>query len=375
MKKLFILVLAIVVMSCLLLGACTKSTPTPTPTTKPAASALATTAPATTAPTTTASPTPSKPIELVFSYHAPPQSSLAKAIFVPWCADIEAATGGRVKIIQQAGGALLSSEDEYDGVVKGICDIAQVNTEDYPGRFPLSAIHVLPYMYPSTEMAGIVGHETFNKYLANTELKDVKILIAAPLFTSHWFGKKPLEKLEDFKGLKIRATGKMWGDIITALGGTPVEVATADVSSALDTGMIDGTFFTWSGAMAFGIETVTKYRTIFGASQDIHLIVMNKNTFNKLPPDIQKIFNDYCTPETSRKYAAAHAALEPGARGAIIGKDKAAGNPGIFTPSDAEMARWKAAVSPIRARWATDRGPTAISMLEFITSQTAKYSK
>ncbi len=339
MKTLFVVVLAVVMISTLLLSAGTTQTP-------------------------------EKPIELTFSFHAPSQSSLAKAMLLPWVADLEKASGGRVKINQYAGGALLGAADAYDGVVNGVCDIAQVATEEYPGRFPLSEMHILPFMYPSCEIAGIVGHKLQNKYCANSELKDVKILMALPIHSWHYLGNKPVQKLEDFKGLKIRGPGRIDGMTLTALGSTPVNVVPGETFSALDRGLIDGTVFTWSGALAFGLQSVAKYKTEIGLARNVHFLVMNKRSYAKLPADIKKIFDDFGTPDISRKYAAVHDKLEPGGKAAV----EKAGSP-ITVISAEEKAKIAAALQVVRDNWAKEKGATGKAIMDDVANLVKQYSK
>ena len=363
MKKLVVLALAIVLVSSLILAAC--ATPAPAPSPAPT-------------PTPAPGPTPEKPLELKFSYHAPPEASLTKAIFAPWAAEIEKATGGRVKITQYPGGTLVKAQDAYDAVATGLCDLAQIDPEENPGRFPLTGINSLPFMYPNTEVAGVVSYELLNKYVVNTELKEIKFLITAPLHNAQYLGKKPVEKLADFKGLKIRSGGKVEASTITALGGTPVEIGTGDLFSALDKGTVDGCFFTYSGALAFGLKDATKYRTECNIFPRVFIIGMNKATFDKMPADIQKIFNENSTLEVAQKYAAAHMAAEAGGKGAIIGSDKKAGNPPIYVLPSTERDAWKTACMKVWNDWVADVEAKKLpgkAMLDEAQSLVNKYSQ
>lgn len=315
--------------------------------------------------------TTEKPVELTFSFHAPPQASMARAAMLPWAADLEKASNGRVKIKQYPGGSVLSAADAYDGVVDGIVDIAQVATEEYPGRFPLSEMHILPLMYPNCEMAGLVGHMLQNKYCANAEMKDVKILMALPLHAWNYLGNKPIEKLADFKGLKIRAPGKIDGMELTALGATPVNVLASEAFSSLDRGVIDGTVFTWAGALAFGFYNVAKYKTEVGLARNVHWLVMNKKVYAKLPADIKKLFDDFSTPEISRKYSAAHDKLEPGAKIALV---KKSGSPITVLPPE-EKAKIAQAVQVVRDEWAKAHGATGKAILDDAANLVKQYAK
>ncbi len=347
MKKVFVLSIVFMLIVGLVLTGC-QSTPAPAP-------APTTPAPAPTTPAAPASPiTSDETVELTFAFHAPPTASLTTAIFEPWATEVEEASNGRIKITRYPGETLVKAGDAYDAVATGLCDIAQVDTEMNPGRFPVLGINTLPFFYPSTEVAGIVSHEILNKYAVDSELQEVKLLITAPLHFAQYFGNKPVEKLEDFAGLKIRASGKVEASAIDALGAIPVEVGTGDMFSALDRGTIDGCFFAYSGALAFGIKDATKYRTELEFLPRVFLVAMNKDAYNQLPADLKEIIDQYSTPETSYQFAKAHQAAQAGPKNAIIGSDKGAGNPPIYVLPDEEKERWMQVTKVTWDEWVAD---------------------
>jgi TRAP-type C4-dicarboxylate transport system substrate-binding protein len=363
MKRLLFIVMAIVLASSMLLAACEEPAPTPAP--EPA-------------PAPEPEPEPEYPIELSFSYHAPPVASLSKAVFVPWAEALEAASNGKLIVTDYPGGALLGAADAYDGVITGICDIAQVETEEYVGRFPRNGISMLPFIYPNTEIAAIVSHEIENKYCVDTELKDVKLLITAPLHQMHYLGNKPVEKLEDFKGMKMRSVGEVDAATIEAFGATPVPVAIGDLFTALDTGVVDGTFITWSAGLSFGLKDVTKYRTECGVFLTNFLVVMNKQVYESLPKELQELIDEFSTPEVSRKYAAEHMALEKGAKAGLEGSDKGAGNPPINILTTDELARWKEVAHPVWDEWIAEmegEGLPGQAIIDDVLSLEEKYSQ
>ena len=102
--------------------------------------------------------------------------------------------------------------------------------------------------------------------------------------------KKEIKKLEDLKGMKIRCTG-MAAKIVQALGATPVAMPMGDTYDALSRGVVDGSMapqealqgWKWGEVVKFTIEN-------FGSSYSTGMfVVMNKEKWNSLPPDIQKI--------------------------------------------------------------------------------------
>jgi TRAP-type C4-dicarboxylate transport system substrate-binding protein len=102
--------------------------------------------------------------------------------------------------------------------------------------------------------------------------------------------KKPVYKLEDVKGLKIRSTG-MSAKIVTALGGVPVAMPMPETYDSLRRGVVDGTVNPQEALQGFKFGEVVKFTTEdWGASYSTgFFIVMNKDKWNALPADIQKI--------------------------------------------------------------------------------------
>ena len=124
-----------------------------------------------------------------------------------------------------AGGTLTPADKCYDGVEKGISDIGMSVLGYTRGRFPLSEVIDLPLGYRSGAAATELVNAFYGKFQPK-EFDSVKIMY----FHAHGPGflhtKKPVAKLEDLKGMKIRCTG-LAAKIVTALGGIPVAMPMA----------------------------------------------------------------------------------------------------------------------------------------------------
>ena len=76
---------------------------------------------------------------------------------------------------------------------------------------------------------------------------------------------------------------------------------------------------------------------------------------NKKEQDVHiKIFDEYSTVETSRRFSSIYMAAEEGAKGAIIGSDQKAGNPSIYVLPEEERASWKSSCQPVWDEWVTN---------------------
>jgi TRAP-type C4-dicarboxylate transport system substrate-binding protein len=325
-------------------------------------------------------PTPENPLVLKFSYHTPKMAGLVTKELRPWSEAIEKGTNGRVKITHYDSESLVKLQDQYDALVSGLSDLGQVSTETTPGRFVLSAIVGLPFMFPNARVGGKVYNELLNKYCADTEWKEAKILWCSALSPHQIFSNKPVQKLEDMKGLKFRIEGKIEGWTVEALGGAAAELATPDLQQSLERGIIDGCFLQWAGAMTFGVHQVTKYRTETNLFSRVFVEAMSRQLWDKLPEDIQKVFEANSGPAISEFYSGEYEKDMVGARAAITAYDKKVGNPdpNSFTLSKDEMARWVNAVMPVRDRWANEaeaKKLPAKAMLNEATSLVNKYTQ
>ena len=377
MKKLLMLVIVTVLVSSLLLAAC-PAPETPTAPTTPETP----TAPTTPEPEPEPEPegklvaTLENPLELDYSYHAPIPASMTQEIFIPWAKDLEEACGGKVKIIHHTAGSLLSAEDALDGMLEGICDIAEVCTEETPGRFPLMGIIQLPFLCSDTEVAGIATHELFEKYAFDTEYKDAKFMISTPLHPAQFHSNKEVRVLEDFEGMKLRCPGRIEAMVADAFGYTAVELTTGDIFSALDTGLVDATFFTYSGALAFGVIDVAQYLTECNAFMGVFNISMNKQVYERLPDDIKKIFDEFSSAECSRKYGANHKAAEQAyIKSTQMGRQRRGYGPEYILPTE-ERERWKAAALTVHDTWVEEmeaEGLPGRAMLDELFALDAKY--
>jgi TRAP-type C4-dicarboxylate transport system substrate-binding protein len=207
-----------------------------------------------------------------------------------WAQEIGKRTNGRVKITLFHGGTLTPADKVYDGVVKGISDIGMSVLSYTLGRFPLTEVIDLPMGYKNGTAATKLINDYYNKFQPK-ELSDVKVMY----LHAHGPGilhtnKKPVKTLDELKGVKIRSTGTV-AKIVGALGGTPVAMPMSETYDALSKGIAEGVMCPVEALQGWKLGEVVKYTTQnYGSAYSIgFFIVMNKNKWKSLPPDVQKI--------------------------------------------------------------------------------------
>lgn len=281
---------------------------------------------------------PTKPIELSLAGFTP-ATSTAGQVAEAWAKGIEEATGGRVIITRYWGGTLLKGKNMHEGVIKGIADIGYCVFGYTPGRFPLWQAMSLPVGFPDTTVANRVQWEVYQKFKPK-ELADTKVCSLYTCSPCSIWSKVPIRTLEDFQGVELRATG-FCAKMVEALGGVPVGAPQPEVYEMLAKGIVDGTWSSLDVIKSYKQADVTDYVILNGLYVSQFYIVMNLDTWNSLPADIQKIIDDFAEEHVEM---AGEFWEQKHKEGLQYAKDQGLE---IITLSPAELARWKEAVKPM----------------------------
>jgi TRAP-type C4-dicarboxylate transport system substrate-binding protein len=278
-------------------------------------------------------------IELKFCNYFPVPARQSK-ICEEFIKDLEARSGGQLKIRFFPAGTLLTAPKIYDGVVEGIADIGFSNIGYTFGRFRMTEALDLPLGFPNAWVANHVANDFYREFkpkewdkihMLSMHTSPVNVVLSAT---------KPVYKMEDLKGMTLRGLGLI-AEVVTALGGTARPIPMAESYEAVQKRVIDGLMIPMETLRAFRLAEVTKYATECWPIGQVYTfyLVMNKNTWSKLPPNIQKIFNEYPFEE---KLATVWNEIDIDGKslGMVTGLKFIELEPG-------EITKWKKAVEPV----------------------------
>jgi TRAP-type C4-dicarboxylate transport system substrate-binding protein len=278
-------------------------------------------------------------IELKFCNYFPVPAQQSK-ICEEFIKDLEARSGGQLKIRFFPAGTLLTAPKMYDGVMEGIADIGFSNIGYTFGRFRMTEVLDLPLGFPNAWVANHVANDFMREFkpkewdkirMLSMHTSPVNVVLSAT---------KPVNKMEDLKGMTLRGLGFI-AEVVSALGGTPRPIPTPEAYEAIQKRVIDGLMIPMETMRAFRYAEVAKYVTECWPIGQVYTfyLVMNKDTWNKLPPNIQKIINEYPFEE---KLATMWNEVD--IDGKKYGMEK--GLQFIELPPE-EIAKWKKAVEPV----------------------------
>ena len=275
-----------------------------------------------------------------FSSAQPPTTGLSRqaAAFLD---DIEKKTDGRVTFKRYWSSSLLGSTDSAAGIGDGRVDIGYVASAYEPGRFPLWEVGFVSV--PNTDMIGLVRaqREMFeNSAEWRTEFDKIgtgiKPMIALGISSVTSVGtKQRLNTVEDLDGMSVRFIGSIAAGV-KAVGINPVSIAVEEVYESLERGVIDGVggyaLDSYTGQRLEEVAPWVNYLPV-GNYASSAAVFMNKQAWESLPDDLQKVVNHAVeqhystlpTVLTKSEEAACDALLKAGGGASVLRGDTPAG--------------------------------------------------
>lgn len=277
--------------------------------------------------------------ELKLATFVPLSHIIMAKVLTPWAADLSKASDGKLTVrmfpSMQLGG---KPPELYKQTERGISDICFTLPGYTSNDFPMMQLTELPGMATSAEDGTRKIWQHFNQFLAR-DFSETKVLAlwnsdSAALMTKS----KPIRRLEDVRGMKIRTPSAAQSAQIEALGGTPIDMPANQIYNALDRGVVDAAMIPMSGGIDFKLIEVARYFTInppVGRSN--FLVAMNKARYEKLPADMRKLIDD----STGLKLSLMGAQTYDGHNS--LGVTEARKSREVIELDATERARWQAA--------------------------------
>ncbi|MDY6828666.1 MAG: TRAP transporter substrate-binding protein [Pseudomonadota bacterium] len=207
---------------------------------------------------------------------------------------VDAMSGGRLKIKVYGAGELVPALEVFDAVSRGTAEMGHSGAYYWKGKVPAAQFFsAVPFGLNAQEMNGWI-HEGGGLDLWRELYAPFGVIPFAGgnsgVQMAGWFNREILA-VEDLKGLKMRIPG-LGGEVMERLGVISVTLAGGEIFTALQTGAIDAT--EWVGPyndLAFGLNRVGKYYYYPGWHEPgttLELLA-NQAAFESLPSDLQAI--------------------------------------------------------------------------------------
>ncbi|MHA7880700.1 MAG: TRAP transporter substrate-binding protein DctP [Saccharospirillum sp.] len=201
---------------------------------------------------------------------------------------LEARTNGEFTLSLHYGG-LAPNTENLDGIASGDFEMAQICAGYHPEKNPALTVLELPFLGVKTLPEEIrVSMAVYRHPAVMEEMREwnAMILMPSPLPQYNIIGTGQIpDSLEDFDGMRIRATGGI-GDALAILGVTAVPLPATEVRQALEANSIGGVSFAPHAHMAFGtVEQANWWTTNLNPGTVNCPVIVNTRALNRLSAD------------------------------------------------------------------------------------------
>jgi tripartite ATP-independent transporter DctP family solute receptor len=266
---------------------------------------------------------------------------------------VDAKSNGRIKIKGFYAGALGNDVQVTSALQGGTIEFTVPQTTTLTGMVKEYEILDFPFLFSTDKEAyKVLDGPVGDKLLA---LLPAHGLVGLAYWENGFFNatnsKHPINKVEDFDGLKFRAIqAKISQETIKALGANPVPLAVPELYTALETHTIDGQATPNAVIAALKLNEVQKYLSRTRLSYGAFIPLVSKKFWDKLSAGDQKILKDSAIEARSFQRGVARdqatsslKAME--AKGLVVNE-----------VSDAERARMREKVQPVWKMFTPDVG-------------------
>ena len=211
-------------------------------------------------------------------------------------ADIVAAkSGGKMKITLFPGGVLGGDAPTVSALQGGTVEITVLNSGILASQVKDFEVYDFPFMFASAKEADAVVDGPFGQKL------HAKLLEKGIVGLAYWElgfrnitnSKRPINKVEDLEGLKLRVIPNTINvDWVKAVGANPTPMAFPEVYAGLESKAIDGQENPFSVILSNKFFEVQKFLVVSNHQYNPQSMIFSKKVWDTLSAAEQKILRD-----------------------------------------------------------------------------------
>ena len=232
--------------------------------------------------------------ELTYASPYSPGHPFSKAD-IAWMKEVEAKSGGRLKIRPSWAGALLSSNQSLIEIRHGVADLGLVTPIYTRGGAHLMRAQSGFYGGVKSMQDQVAVYRCLEAEFPQLS-KEMEGLVLLAVQGGNFPGivtrDKPVRTLADLKGLRLRVPAEL-NPVMRKLGADPVDMPMGEVYSAMAKGVIDGVVAPADTFRSLHFGEIAKYYSAIHISRGGYPArAMSKGVFDALPSDLQKVLLD-----------------------------------------------------------------------------------
>lgn len=205
-----------------------------------------------------------------------------------FAADIDKASGGKLKITVHANGSLFKANEIKRAVQGGQAQIGEIIISGMANEDPLYALDNVPFLATSYADAKKLWAASKAPLEAKLAKQGIKVLYSVPWPPQGIYSKTEITSMDAFKRMKVRSYSPTVARMIELLGAQPVTVQAADLTQALSTGVVSANFT--SGATGYDTKSWEQLKYFYDVQAWLpkNIVIVSQKSFDALDPATQK---------------------------------------------------------------------------------------
>ncbi|WP_298050210.1 TRAP transporter substrate-binding protein [uncultured Paenalcaligenes sp.] len=206
--------------------------------------------------------------------------------------EIEQGTDGKLQINVHASGSLIKPPEIKNAVRSRQIEMGEFLVSTLANENSIFALDSVPFMAVSYEDSAKM-YQVSKPYLEEVFAKQrMKVLYSVAWPPQGLYTERPIEKIEDLKGMKVRAYSPQTERFAQLAGAIPTQVEAADLAQAFTTGRVNAMVTSSStGVNSAAWDYLTHYYDV-SAFLPKNVVVVNQASFDSLDKDTQKVLLD-----------------------------------------------------------------------------------
>jgi tripartite ATP-independent transporter DctP family solute receptor len=210
---------------------------------------------------------------------------------------LEQATNGRLSIQMYPSMQLGGEKEMIEQAQVGALAIARISVGPMGPLVPELNVFNLPFMFRDDAhmekvIDGAIGEEMLKKLTDHPTANLIGLCWMNAGTRNVYNSKKPIQTVEDLKGLKIRMMGNpVFVDTMNSLGGNGVSMGFDQLINAMQTGVVDGAENNYPTYESGQHYRYAKYYSKTGHLMIPEILVFSKRTWNTLSKEDQELIS------------------------------------------------------------------------------------
>jgi len=298
------------------------------------------------------------PIRLVFSHHLP-TTHLGHRTTEAFAARVKDGTNGQVTIDIRPASQLFNLRTSAEALQLGTLDMCWTDLGTLANWQPQLGFVSMPFLFNDFDHVKRVLYGPAGKQVSDVakEALGVEILSLGASGFRVFLSKKPIDKADDVRGIKLRVPEiPTWVAMARAMGANPTPIPAGEMYTALQTGVIDAIEVPADYIVSAKIYEVagfaTKTHHIF---TEVSMMASAKKMAS-LPPNVQKVIRDEAVRAVQKEMWDANIIEQQTAWADLAGRVKANDAPDIES--------FRAKMGPVLTDFVAKTGPKGKALID-----------